>query len=134
MTENGTVLVDTRYHYCLVVNDDGSFTPAVFALSSTQIKKSRAWMTLMAGLKLKDKQGKDYTPPTFSHLYRVTTVPEKNEKGAWRGVAIEVERVLNRNDELLYIAAREFRNQISSGKVKADNPPVQSQSVGDDEY
>lgn len=136
-TKDGNNLVDTRYHYCLMIDDEGEIHPVVFALSSTQIKKSKLWLTAMSNLKLKNNAGKEYTPPTFSHLYRVTSVTEKNEKGSWKGIQVVPERILGtkKNDESIYISAREFKSQISSGKVKADTPPTGTEiGVDDGDY
>ena len=113
---NGNLLVDTRTHYVLVLNEDGSFQPAVVTMSSTQVKKSRQWMSKMEGIKFKNGAGQLYTAPMYSHVYKLTTVPEKNDHGSWFGWKIEIARL--QEDPMLLAAAREFKRQISAGEVR----------------
>lgn len=118
---NGNLLVDTRTHYVLVVGKDGeSFTPALISMSSTQVKKSRQWMTRMESIKFKNNQGALFTPPMFSHMYHLTTIPESNDKGAWFGWKIETIGPVS--DESLYGAARSFRDAVKAGEVKPSTP------------
>ena len=118
---NGNYLVDTRSHYVLVLNGDGTTTPAVMSMASTQMKKSRRWMTVMQNLKMARANGTQFTPPMFSHTYHVTTVPEKNDKGSWYGWKIAIgEQVTDAN---LYGAAKSFRDAILAGEAKEVAPP-----------
>jgi hypothetical protein len=50
ITPRGTQLVDSRNHYVLLLVN-GSIKPAIICLASTQLKKSRRWMTLMDSIK-----------------------------------------------------------------------------------
>ena len=113
---NGNLLADTRVHYVLIVKDDGTYSPAVISLSSTQMKKSRQWMSKMEGIKFKRADGTLYTPPMFSHTYHLTTVPEQNDKGSWYGLKVATGGPLQ--DPGLFAAAKEFKRQISAGEVK----------------
>jgi hypothetical protein len=129
---NGNYLMDTRYHYCVMITKDGP-VPVLFALSSTQIKKSRSWMTRMSGLKLVGKGGKKFTPPMFSHAYLITTVSESNDKGSWKGVNIESGRKLTDKEAVFYFAAREFKKQVQDGVVRVDRP-VDEATLEDDDF
>ena len=79
---NGNILADTRTHYVLRVLKDGSFEPAVIAMSSTQLKKSRKWMSRMKNLKMHRADGSAFTPAMHAHMWKFTTVPESNDKGS----------------------------------------------------
>ena len=118
--ENGNILTDTRYHYCLLLTEEGP-QAVLLSFTSTQIKKSKQWLTVMRSLKLANKQGRLFNPPTYSHIYRLTTAEESNSKGTWSGVQITKERVLDltsESDQLLYLAAKEFREQVAAGKAQ----------------
>jgi len=114
---NGNQLVDTRNHYGLCRLADGRLEPVLITMSSTQGKKSKRWMSLMAGLKIGTFQA-----PMFSHAYNLTTVPEKNEHGSWFGWKIGSPIPLTSEDE--YRAAKSFREQIASGEVKVQHEEV----------
>ena len=128
----GNLLVDTRTHYVLVLTQDGGFSPAVISMSSTQIKKSRQWMSKMNNIKMKRADGSAFTPPMFSHKYKVTTVPESNDKGAWMGWKLELVEPLS--DKALYAAAKEFRAAVSSGEVKEQVPSATEEVSDSDQY
>lgn len=125
---NGNLLVDTRTHYVLILKPDGSFQPAVISMASTQVKKSRQWMSKMEGIKFKNSAGQLYTAPMYSHVYKLTTVPEKNDQGSWFGWKIEIAHL--QEDPMLLAAAREFKRQISAGEVREQ--PHQAQSHDDE--
>lgn len=113
------ILMDTRNHYVLILQADGSFTSALLSLSSSQVKKSRQWMSKMEGLKSKRADGSLFTPPMFSHKYKLTTVPESNDQGSWYGWKIETGSTI---DAGLYQAGKAFRDAISAGEVKTQQP------------
>ena len=87
--KNGNIVVTTAYFYGIALID-GEKTPAIIGLTSTQLKKSRSWLNMMMGIKSTRPDGMKYTPPMFSHKYLLSTQPEKNEKGSWRGWLIQL--------------------------------------------
>jgi hypothetical protein len=107
---------DTRNHYVMLSIDDVP-RPAVLALASTQLKKSRSLMSTLSILRWKRTDGTPFTPPTFAVTVRLTTVAESNEKGAWSGVRFEIAGPVA--DRELYSAARAFHDQVVSGAVTA---------------
>lgn len=117
---NGNTLVDTRNHYVMIRNADGTLSPALITMSSTQLKKSRQWMSKMNGIKLKTETRGFVTAPMFSHVYKVRTVPEQNDKGSWFGFAIDV--VGKVEDISEYNEAKAFRDAIKSGAAKVQQP------------
>lgn len=125
---NGNVIVTTAYHFVILVTGPGSWEKAVISMSSTQLKKSRKWNSLIAGIKMQGKKG-PFTPPMFSHIYHLTTTPEKNEKGQWSGWSIRIERVID--DPQLYAEAKLFNEQVKAGKVVTAAPPSQETDTGD---
>lgn len=128
VTPNGTVLVDTHYHFVLYQNEEEIWVPAIIAMTSTQLKKSRKWNTLMASIRLEGSNG-PYNPPSFSHIYRLTTRKEQNDAGDWYGYKIEkVEAVSN---SATFQEALEFRKLISKGAVKV-SPPTQETAPADE--
>lgn len=122
--KNGNHLIDTRSHYVLILHADGTFEPAVISMSSTQMKKSRRWMTVMQNIKMIRADGASFTPPMFSHRYLATTVPESNDKGSWFGWKIATGSKVD--DANLYSAAKSFRDAILNGEAKEQTPVASS--------
>jgi hypothetical protein len=116
VTPEGHILSDTRQHYVLAIKDDGTFSPAVIGMSSTQVKASRNWMSKMDGIKLKRPDGSMFTPPMFSHIYKLTTIPQSNDQGAWMGWKVELVGPVT--DMNIYQAAKAFRDAVRAGEVK----------------
>lgn len=119
ITPDGIQLVDTRQWYVLMYDPETEeWDPIILALSSTQVKNSKKWMTQMKNLKLEGANGK-FTPPMFSHIYPLSTIQESNDQGSWRGVSIGQPTLLNGKQTDVYQKAKEFRDMVIGGDVKA---------------
>ena len=123
-------IADTRTHYVLVLDSKGGYQPAVISLASSQIKKSRNWMSKMNGIKLQRADGTHFTPAMFSHQYKITTVPESNDKGSWFGLKVETLGPVESAE--LYQAAKSFRDAVSNGEVREQMPQPATSSDTDD--
>ena len=121
--EESDIVADTRNHFVMVVGSMGYATPAVLALGSTQIKKSKQLMTALAAIKWPRSDGSMFTPPTFGVQVKLTTVPESNDRGAWSGVKFEV--IGKVSDSTMYQSAKAFHDQVQSGAVSMQTPPQQ---------
>jgi hypothetical protein len=90
VTPTGTLLVQTMYVCCLLIQHSGDPMPVVLSFTSSQLKKARTWVTRLNNKKILDpKSGKKFTPPTYEMIWKITTVPEENDKGSWRGYKID---------------------------------------------
>lgn len=116
---NGNLLTPTAQFFVLFIHDEG-IQPSLLAMTSTQLKKARKWLTQMQAMTAKGKNG-NYTLPMFSHVYRVKTVAESNDKGDWFGYDISKERALNmaneEDNDIVQQAVR-FAQSVKSGDVK----------------
>lgn len=115
---NGNELVKSDQHFCLIVEEDGSFQPAVIDMKSTQLKVSRRWKTQIAMQKVKNpKTGTLMTPPVFATMWRLYSVEESNDQGSWGNWQVERIGLVENRDLLL--EAKAFRDSIAAGEVKA---------------
>jgi hypothetical protein len=122
MLESGNLIVATAYHYVLLINVvNGDFSRAVIGMSSTQLKKSRRWNSIMTGLRLTKSDGTKFTPPMFSHLYRLTTEAESNEYGNWCGWKVEISGAVPNKE--IYTAAKKYAAELKSGAIREATPP-----------
>lgn len=109
---------DTRLHYCLLVDEStGLATNVLLSLASTQIKKSKQLMALLASVKRQGAQG-PYTPPTFGVKIRATTLPESNDLGSWMGLKFELSGDVT--DHALYAQAKAFNISVNKGSVTSN--------------
>jgi len=127
-------LEDTRNHYVLVVDEDGIAMPGVMALSSTQLKKSKKWNSMIASRYMTGKNGK-FLAPSYSHIYRAKIVEENNAKGDWYGWEFSLENVIE--DVGLYQQAKAFAEAVASDQVtvkhsRDDAGTVDGDVIGDD--
>jgi hypothetical protein len=127
---NGNILSDTRNWYGLIISEEEDTPPAgaLLSLVSTQIKKSKKWMSKAEGLRLPGMPNQQL--PLFSHIYRICTVTEANDDGTWFGVRVDLEGVVQ--DQSLYEAAKTFRFAIKSGAVKAQAPTQDGEGAASD--
>jgi len=113
---SGNYIATTAYHYVLVLNKDGGAQQAVVSMTSTQLKKSRRWNSLMLSQKVRGPAGM-FTPPTFALIYKLSTVSESNDRGSWFGY--QIEKVGQVEDATLYDEAKSFSTAASKGEVEA---------------
>lgn len=110
-------LTDTRNHYCLVLRsaDDVIGTPMVMALTSTGIKASKHLISRIDGIKMARADKSLFTPPSYSHMYAMSSKKKQNDKGTWW--APEVDMVGPVKAPGLYAMAKAFHAQVTSGAV-----------------
>jgi hypothetical protein len=124
---DGSYLSDTREHYVLWLDGSGGFETCVISLASTQIKKSKKWMTAMQSRKMARADGSTFTPPMYSHAWRVQAVPESNDQGSWYGWKFSTFEDVG--EVGIVNAARAFREAILSGEAKAEQPADEATEV-----
>ena len=113
---NGNYIATTAYHYVMVQGSDGAWSQAVVSMTSTQLKKSRRWNSLMLSQKVNGPSG-SFTPPTYAIIYKLSTVSESNDRGSWFGYQVEREGQLE--DAGVYNEAKSFSTAASRGEVEA---------------
>ena len=112
------VYVDTRTHFVLIIDAEGNTSQAILNLSSTQVKKSKALMTMLSQNKVTLGDGRKVTPPTFANIVTVHTIPESNDKGSWSGIQFTLAGLIE--DKQLFDEAKSFYAAVTSGAVKVD--------------
>ena len=110
---NGNYLENTASHFVLTVGDNPS--TALISMKSTQLKVSRKWNSMMMGIKMQGKNGL-FTPPTYSHIYKLSTVQMSNDKGTWFGW--DVKMVGPVEDKNIYERAKSFSESVGKGEVQ----------------
>jgi hypothetical protein len=111
---NGNYLDNTASHFVLTVGDNSS--TALISMKSTQLKVSRKWNSMMMGIKMQGKNGL-FTPPTYSHIYKLSTTQMSNDKGTWFGW--DVSKVGPVENADLYGTAKAFAESVGKGEVQA---------------
>jgi len=113
---SGNYIATTAYHYVMVQGTDGNWSQAVISMTSTQLKKSRRWNSLMLTQKVEGPSG-SFTPPTYAIVYKLSTVSESNDRGSWFGYQVEKANMVE--DASLYNEAKSFSTAASRGDVEA---------------
>ena len=111
---NGNYLENTANHFVLVVGKNPE--TALISMKSTQLKVSRKWNSMMMGIKLQGKNGL-FTPPTYSHIYNLSTVQMSNDKGTWFGW--DVAKAGPVEDKSIYDMSKSFAESVNKGEVQA---------------
>jgi hypothetical protein len=129
---NGNQLVDTRIHAVLLLPDYPNCSrviPAVINMTSTQLRKSRKWMSVMGGVHIPHPvTGQPVQAPMFARMYRLTTIPESNDKGSWWG--FHVEQCGETSDHGAVTQARALGKAVRSGTVKVQHQEPESENKG----
>jgi hypothetical protein len=126
-TPDGNELSMTAEYFLYVVEEDGNYSPAILSMSSSGIKKSKKWNSMINRLQIPHPSGKGtINPAMFWTAYTLTSVPEQNDMGSWFNWEVSmkfdsksggvIENLEKGKD--LYLEAREFRKNIQTGEVK----------------
>ena len=128
---SGRYLERTAQHYILVIDEDGVTQQALLPMKSTQFKKSKQWNSAMRSLKMKDSKGNLFTPPRFSHIWKMETVSEENKNGSWHGWQISKDDVVK--DPNVYAEAKLFAESIQAGQVNVKHVREEDKETSDED-
>ena len=110
---SGNYVQTSASHFALVIDESGSYQQVMIAMAGTQLKKSRTWNSVMSSIKVKSSKGNIFTPPSYSHKYKLTTVAESNDRGTWFGWNIDLVGAISEEELSLYEAAKHFASTIN---------------------
>lgn len=134
----GNQLNDTHTHFAFQILPDGTWTPVILTMSSTQIKPSKDLNNLVSNVKLPDGR----KAPRYFGIYSVTTQQRTNDQGSWYIWKFEkVSDVLQSNMMAMFRDAKAFRDGIEAGEHKVDyskmdgeaNPSTEGAAAGKDD-
>ena len=108
--DNGNYILTVGQHYVLI-REGNSTENALISMSSSQGKVSRKWNSMMMSITLDGKNG-PYTPPSFSHKYRLTSVLNSGKGNQWYGY--NVTKVGPVEEPALYERAKKFYTSLAS--------------------
>ena len=120
---NGNYLENTASHFVVLLSKTP--TTALISMKATQLKISRKWNSMMMGIKMQGKTGL-FTPPTYSHIYKLKTVQQSNDKGTWFGW--DVSKVGPITDKGIYEIAKSFSKNVAKGAIEAKHGSTESKS------
>lgn len=111
-TDAARQVVETAQWWALIESTDGTWSPAIIPMKSTQLKASRNWLSLATIASQKFGGA-----PMFVRCYRVFSVSQQNAKGTFFNYKVED---VGFADPALIKLAGEFYRAIKAGLVKAD--------------
>lgn len=116
---NGHELIDTRTHYLLICNEDGSFDPGVLSATKTLVSESKNWMNKMRSRRLPNGA----QAAMFAQVFQLTTAKKENDKGSWSvfkatpvGLVTELKDAATPLDQV-----QAFRTMIKSGTARVEH-------------
>ena len=108
--DNGNYILTVGQHYVLIL-DGNSTENALISMSSSQGKVSRKWNSMMMSITFDGKDG-PYTPPSFSHKYRLTSVLNSGKGNQWYGYNVTKGGPVE--EPALYERAKKFYTSLAS--------------------
>jgi len=116
MTGPDTEIVKTYDTFGYVINPEtNSFSEVLISMSKTQVKKMRRFNALIRSLTANGR-----TLPEYAGVYKLITVPEKNETNSWFnwemscvGYTLGIPKI----GQSVYDAAKKFAEMIAESKV-----------------
>jgi len=117
----GNQLNDTHTHFVFVIREDGTYFPAVLAMSSTQIKPSKNLNSMIADQKLSNGA----QAPRFFAIWNVTTDQRTNDQGSWYIWKFEkAGDVQSLGMMPMFREAKAFAASVLAGEHKVDHSKI----------
>jgi len=108
---NGNYIQKTSQHF-VIITDGNSAETALISMYSSQAKVSRKWNSMMMSITRNGKDG-PYTPPPFSHYYKISSVENTGKGNQWYGYNIV--KVGEVTDANIYKRAKTFYESCRRG-------------------
>jgi len=108
---NGNYIQKTSQHF-VIITDGSSAETALISMYSSQSKVSRKWNSMMMSITRNGKDG-PYTPPPFSHYYKISSVENTGKGNQWYGYNIV--KVGEVTDANVYKRAKTFYESCRRG-------------------
>lgn len=121
--ENGNYIGETAQWFGL--NLTAGRQRCFIGMASTQLKRSRKWMTMATGEKLQRADGSEFTPPLWYRSYVLGAADDGNAEGDWKSWTIERGPAMPELDvgvdwKTIKAEAIEFRESLVRGDAKGD--------------
>lgn len=120
--EAGNEVTDSLQYFIILVNiETNEWEAAVLNFGGVQARKGRGWATTIHNRMERHPATKQlFRPAMWFYSYKLTTVPESNDKGSWYGFLIEEgPKVMDLpNGREVFLAASQLRKRVDAGEVK----------------
>ena len=127
--DNGNIIQDTRTHIVLLA-DEILAGPVILSMTSTGIKHSRKWMTLMNGVRIPNSTKQ---APMFACIWKVGITKNENDDGKWYQFGDKSATNIHHEgwvDKDQLAAALQAFDMMASGTAKADWDSTVDNSAG----
>lgn len=121
ITPAGNEIIETATYHCVLIKPDGSFEKVFLPLSSTALKASRKWMTMLTNEKVEGRNGM-FNPPIFWRAWDVFVTEESKGEDdwfGWRFQAAEESRAIDPSGALAQLCY-DYHNSVKGGETTAD--------------
>ena len=135
LMQSGNELVIADEFYAFIVKEDGDYEPVLISMKSSQRKVAKRWRTLISMNKARNpKTNQLQSVAIYSTLWKLTSVTEANKnKDKYSNFAVQKIGPITADKQDLYHAAKQFRESIIAGEVKAVQEEDVSSSKTTDE-
>ena len=118
---SGNELVIADEFYSFIVKEDGDYEPVLISMKSSQRKVAKRWRTLISMNKARNpKTNQLQSVPIYSTLWKLTSVIEANKNNEkYSNFSVQKIGPISTDKQDLYHAAKQFRESIIAGEVKA---------------
>lgn len=123
---NGNLVQETSQFYGFNITAD--MTPCFIAMSGTQLKHARKWLSMAKGERIPRADGTRFVAPFFYRVYKLSAAEESNAEGDWQAWRIDRDVALPELDkivkgygwEAIKDDAIEFQGLLAKGEAQGD--------------
>ncbi len=130
--ETGAQVTTAFKYYVLIVERDGTVTPAVVAMTGAEERVARRWNTLLHTQQAVIEGAGRMRAPFFWRSFILTTSDRRNEEGTWKGWTVTpgTLTLMLPDGQALLTQAHQFARAVQAGEVMATTASAEPDDIG----
>lgn len=131
ITQQGTRLVKSFEFLVCILEEDGTFSPALLNLSSSQYKKGHKWFSQLRQFQVKNSKGVPFNPAIYYSVYNLKSSTETKDSNSWMGYKITrvCDTVSLDGGMSIYTYCSDFSKSYSKGEIKIQEEAINSDDI-----
>lgn len=126
---NGNIIDTTSKWFVMLKQGDNEYIPVIIAMSRSNLKHSRAWLTKISNERMKRADGSVYQPAMYSRHWKLSTVPEVKNGNTYFAWNTEPGELVKKKDT--YLELQGLRAAVVGGQLALPDAEQTAAALGD---
>lgn len=128
---NGNIIDTTSKWFVMWRKSDNEYIPVIIAMSRSNLKHSRAWLTKISNERMKKPDGSVYQPAMYSRHWKLSTIPESKNNNTYFAWNTEAGELVKKKDT--YLELQGLRAAVVGGQLALPDAEQTAAALGDNQ-